>query len=279
MFLTMALLSAGLGVVGISGQNANIIASNSSTSILTYEVNNYNAVSLVFNFPDYYAPQGGEVNVKLTYQKNGRYITNDEFINLYFSYESSDQNCYLGLFTAGVQEDFNYMLGVKTYHGSTLMDYYSPSIFDGVNNIDLTDSPLTLGNVSSTNFKIVLDFFYVDEQYLITEYQADIDNAYNSGYSNGYNNGYSNGDSAGYIRGYDEAFGSITDLNSTAGMIVSGIINIGLLPVNIFLSILDFEVFGINVGALVGSLLTIACFLILWRIIKGTANSDSGGSK
>lgn len=278
MFLSMALLLAGLGASGVSGQNANIIASNLSKSMTSYETSNYEAVIATFNFPDYYAPLGGQVNLSCTYEKNGRYYTLDSFVVLNFLYDNGD--CSVTFSTNGFEEECNYLLGVKTYHGNTLVDTYSPAYLSPYG-LDLSDPPLYLGNVASTNFKIEMYFYYLDVVVNdVSDYQQEIINSYNAGYGEGYTNGQEAGDTAGYIRGYAEGTEAVQDLNSTAGMIVSGIINVGLLPVNIFLSILDFEVFGINVGALVGSLLTIAVFMILWRIIKGTANSDnSGGSK
>ena len=59
---------------------------------------------------------------------------------------------------------------------------------------------------------------------------------------------------------------------STASIIFQGICNIGLMPVNFFLGVLNFEVFGINIGAFVSALLTLAIVIIIVRIIFSGGN-------
>lgn len=59
---------------------------------------------------------------------------------------------------------------------------------------------------------------------------------------------------------------------STASIIFQGICNIGLMPVNFFLGVLNFEVFGINIGAFVSALLTLAIVIIIVRIIFAGGN-------
>ena len=59
---------------------------------------------------------------------------------------------------------------------------------------------------------------------------------------------------------------------STASIIFQGIFNIGLMPVNFFLGVLNFEVFGINIGAFVSALLTLAIVIIIVRIIFSGGN-------
>lgn len=109
---------------------------------------------------------------------------------------------------------------------------------------------------------------------------SDFNNYYQTGYDNGYiageSAGYELGDQQGYSEGYQvgftEGYAEADNQDTTALTIFTGIINVALLPVNVFLSILNFEVFGINIGALVSSFLTIAIVVILWRIISGGKN-------
>lgn len=77
-------------------------------------------------------------------------------------------------------------------------------------------------------------------------------------------------DNSEYQRGYSDGFRDADNQNSTAVTIFSGILNIGLLPVNFFLSILNFDVFGINIGGFVTGLLSIAIVVIIVRFIFGS---------
>lgn len=98
-------------------------------------------------------------------------------------------------------------------------------------------------------------------------------NAYNNGYDEGYNDGFDDGNGYGYNHGYADGYNEASEQDSTAVTIFSGILSVGLLPVNFFLAILNFEVFGINIGAFVSALLTVAIVIIVTRIVI------NGGSK
>lgn len=105
------------------------------------------------------------------------------------------------------------------------------------------------------------------------------DNSYSYGvevgYQDGYNDGVSDGIQQGYQDGYDAAVQDLADYDQTALTIFTGIVSVGLLPVNVFLQILNFEVFGINIGAFVSSLITVAIIVIVIRMVTG----NSGGGK
>lgn len=98
---------------------------------------------------------------------------------------------------------------------------------------------------------------------------------YDVGYYDGKQEGLNDGRSQGYQEGYDQAVEDLADYDSTALTIFTGIVSVGLLPVNVFLQILNFEVFGINIGAFVSSLLTVAIIVIVIRMVTG----NSGGKK
>lgn len=80
---------------------------------------------------------------------------------------------------------------------------------------------------------------------------------YDQGYQAGYDKGYSDGDST----------------NENMATIFSGIIDIGLLPINVFLDIFNFEVFGINFKPLVAGLLTALVAIIIFRMFVGKGGS------
>lgn len=150
-----------------------------------------------------------------------------------------------------------------------------------------TDSVVYSGNaviipyseefIHSYGFNYLLDFSQVYNQLNdfvnnIIGYTAGYDNGYNSGYSNGVTDGSASGYQSGYTDGYTE--GATQD--ETAVAIFSGIISVGLIPINFFLACLNFEVFGINIGAFVSALLTVAIVVIITRMIVSGGN---GGDK
>lgn len=102
-------------------------------------------------------------------------------------------------------------------------------------------------------------------------YNTGYDNGLNDGAQIGYANGYTEGHTIGYSEGLSEGLetGHITE-------IFTNILNVGVLPVNVLLAMLNFEVFGINIGTFVTMLLTIALILIVCRTIF---NGGSGTGK
>ena len=106
----------------------------------------------------------------------------------------------------------------------------------------------------------------IDGSYLMNAVETFVaDNMYYLGYSDG------------YIAGHADGIEYADEQGSTAATIFTGICNIGLMPVNFFLGILNFEVFGINIGAFVSALLTIAIIAIIIKVVTG--NSSGGDSK
>lgn len=107
---------------------------------------------------------------------------------------------------------------------------------------------------------------------------------YDMGYEEGFNNGFDKGkeiglqsdDNNAYLRGkqvgYQEGLDYGITQGTTALTIFTGIIDIGLLPVNVFLQMFNYEVFGINIAGLVSSLVTITLIIIIIRFITGKKN-------
>lgn len=104
--------------------------------------------------------------------------------------------------------------------------------------------------INTSNFYDVLDQF-ISSGYSSSELADAIQVAKDAGYAEGLQDGLEGGQPS---------------------VIFSGILNVALLPVNMFLQILNFEVFGINIGALVTGLLTIAVVIIIVRLVTGKKN-------
>lgn len=90
---------------------------------------------------------------------------------------------------------------------------------------------------------------------------------YDNGWWDGYNEGFEEGKDAGYIDGY--ADGQDNQMNPEMFTIFNGILNVAMIPVNVFLGIFNFEVFGINISAVVASLLSICILVVVIRLIAG----------
>lgn len=123
-------------------------------------------------------------------------------------------------------------------------------------------------------FSFDIDFSSVHEQ--ILDYRLQY-LGFEGGYASGYNTGYSDGASSGYQTGYTDGYTEGATQDETAVAIFSGIISVALIPINFFLACLNFEVFGINIGAFVSALLTVAIVVIITRMIVSGGNG--GGDK
>lgn len=142
-------------------------------------------------------------------------------------------------------------------YGVTNIGYFAlsdvPYDIEVFSTVKFDDSSLFYNNINYINGVIASQNYY---------------DGYNDGYNDGNNNGYQNGYTAGYTEGATQ--------DETAVAIFSGIISVGLIPINFFLACLNFEVFGINIGAFVSALLTIAIVVIITRMIVSGGN---GGDK
>lgn len=100
-------------------------------------------------------------------------------------------------------------------------------------------------------------------------YDNGLINGQTQGYNTGYNDGFSAGESTGYQTGYTAGLSDGQQYDDTALTIFTGIIEVGLLPVNIFLQMFNYEIFGINISGVVSALLTISIVIIIVRFLLG----------
>lgn len=141
--------------------------------------------------------------------------------------------------------------------------YYSNTVLDKATIVSGFVSPMAYKNVKSTwsyegfGKSQVGRFFPLATIDMST--WTDYTSAYDSGYQRGYSKGYSDGDK----------------VNENMATIFSGIIDIGLLPINVFLDIFNFEVFGINFKPLVAGLLTALVAIIIFRMFMGKGGGGS----
>lgn len=118
----------------------------------------------------------------------------------------------------------------------------------------------------SFNDTIIIDDLNRPLYQILDMYQYGISNtqdSYESGYNTGYEYGFSLGDSNGYARGFDDGFNA----DSVALTVFSGILSVGLIPIDFFLSIFNFEILGINLTTFITSMLTLMIVIIMLRVI------------
>lgn len=112
----------------------------------------------------------------------------------------------------------------------------------------------------------------------------DYTNGYNQGYRIGYDDGLDYGVNnpnqttrdtiynQGKQVGYQEGLADGLERDSVASTIFTGFVDVGLLPVNVFLQMFEYEVFGINIAGLMSGVLTIAIVVIIVRLVTGKKN-------
>lgn len=94
------------------------------------------------------------------------------------------------------------------------------------------------------------------------EYQS----GYNTGYSDGYNNGNSRGYNLGYNTGYNVGYNDGTNTDITTNGFKTMLNTIVSYPVNFLKTAFNFELFGINISALI--MFILSCGIVIWVINK-----------
>lgn len=215
------------------------------------------------------------------------YLSSHDF-NVFYSYtDENDNSATVNIFKAhmngttleygynGIDNNiicsptFNFTVNntVETYNGHTILESTGSStryLFD------LSSYSVT----PSTPFNIRLTFTLLDEVTYSTisasNLSSSFDEGYDEGYDVGYDFGYSTGKQEGYAQGFDYAKDLYENSDAQINSIFGGILDIGMLPLQFFLSVFNFEIFGINLSGFVSALLSVAIVIIITRIILGS---------
>lgn len=130
---------------------------------------------------------------------------------------------------------------------------------------------------SQVETSLFLPFNYFEDISNYEDYQSGYyfgyDDGYEIGKTDGYDEGLAQGEINGYQTGYDYAM-EVVGGNATALTIFTGIIDIALVPVNVFLGFMNFDILGINVAGFVSGLLTASMIVIVLRFIFGGKKND-----
>lgn len=178
---------------------------------------------------------------------------------------------------------FTYTTGNTFYFVYRIEVVYNASVSNarmlGTTFISLIDSTPTYD--SSYYLICRSNSFIANNVFARTE---DYNNGYEQGYRVGYDDGYDYGTenptqsvrdsiyNEGRQVGYSDGLQDGLDTDSVALTIFTGFVDVGLLPVNVFLKMFEYEVFGINIAGLMSGVLTIAIVVIIVRVVTGKKN-------
>jgi len=136
---------------------------------------------------------------------------------------------------------------------------------------------IPLYNTSYTEYQLYFYFTFKsafdgsDTQLYQDGYDAGLldgqSQGYDSGYEGGYEVGVEDGQLQGYQIGYSEGYQDAENTDATTLTIFNGILSVGILPVQIFMQLLNWEVFGINIGSFVSATLSVLMLIIVFRFI------------
>lgn len=162
------------------------------------------------------------------------------------------------------------------YWGREFLGFTSASSFIQTSNFVFPD----LGNLYfGCRFSFVNEDFSTVEEGLSLAF----DNGYNEGYGKAeeelsieYENKLADAVSEAAQQAYSQGYsdGTNPEYDSLLPIIFTGVLDIALLPVNVFLGMLNFELFGINIGGFVSSLLTLTIVIMLIKVITGKNGAD-----
>lgn len=146
---------------------------------------------------------------------------------------------------------FSFVYGVNTDDEMYL------NVFDDVNRV------VHLSYNADESFPLDSNATYrIDSSFFVSTVQdwlQDFGDSYGSGYTQG------------HAEGLEEGIQSVQLMDPQMFTIFNGILNVAMIPINVFLGIFNWEVFGINIASLVSSLLSIAILVIVIRLIAGSS--------
>ena len=282
-FATMVAItmSGTLSSGGVS-QSLNIspIYENDALVAYLYDANNEDEPLIWSNYQDVISNTSRDFYIHtgledIGFRINGYYSTYTGTTDAYFGYDievlgqSVSTNLYLTNITIVYIQDSYY----KTITSSDVyfrgQAYYYADNYDG-------DFEYDLNHTYSTH-NVSIYFSFEVRCYSILDAQTNwYNNGYNDGYSAGNSIGEENGYNSGYSAGYQDGYNQGYSTDSTVTSIFSGILQVGLVPINFFLACFNFEILGINLKGFIQALFTICITIIVIKtIFGGKGASDS----
>lgn len=174
-------------------------------------------------------------------------------------------------------DDYHYLEVVHQQYSSsgtsvsfqTTASWYDETIDSGAgarctNTVNVNNT-IASGNFRDHVYRVSLPNLYRTVNFAFGSAEGGYVDGYNTGYRDGSTNGYTQGYDTGYAEGYTNG----VETDTTAFTIFNGILSIGMIPINAFLAMLNFDVLGINISNFVMSLLTVLVTIWVVRVITG----------
>lgn len=300
VFTSLAVLLAGLSI-NCTVKNGNNVVFTETKNVAQYctrltrgdnaEDEYIEVDSLPFTYYSYDTTQYyTEISFVYTYEEGGNTITST-FLRyvLHGNYDQDNDvltDADFGLFGYLGKNNLYVENAVLTYSdNSNVLHHYCPKTMFNYLYYDNLDVQYLSGSVEAYQSDISFVIRAMDTN-IYQRIQDSYDGSYNNGFvdgsEEGYNNGYKVGNDEGYYKGKDVGYqigflyakSLYENQDSTINSIFSGILSIGLIPVEFLMSIFNFEVLGINFAHIVSAILTIMVTIILLRVILGGKNGD-----
>lgn len=154
----------------------------------------------------------------------------------------------------------------------TYFTWYDDTIDDGA--VVYANSSFSVSNITGGTRANTYNVDLTDLYNVVNSRFGSADGGFEEGYNTGYGVGYNNGSEQGYNTGYADGYTDGVETDTTAFTIFNGILSIGMVPINVFLAMLDFTVLGINISNFVMSLLTVLITVWVVRMITGGGNKS-----
>lgn len=169
---------------------------------------------------------------------------------------------------SNISVEWNVFLKADASYNMTIVgsQTYNRNSFDYPDLSDFRTSAI-LSMESFTISKFNIRFGYN----ILGGYVTGYDTGHEVGYSKGYNQGVADGYQQGYNAGVTSD-GFLASLGSLMGTVV-------MLPVQLLINVLDFDVFGVNIASFVRSLITIVIVLFIIRLIFNMPVKIDNGAK
>lgn len=259
MFLTMAMLLA-CSVSYPFGSNPN--------NYSTYDYSIQNGLSVQLDVRTVSLSNGSD-NILLSYydSDNG---TRTPLMTFSVSDDSSNQeiNIYLTAY-----DTFNYYGLFTIYEAGADINNPLTNTFVEFYNSNNLEYIITI-SYSMANPSQISDYYYALQLNYLDRGQFDtLSGASSSSFQDGYNQGVEDGKAIGRDIGYQDGYAQgkedYENQDAQINSIFEGILSVGLLPIEFFLSIFNFEIFGINVTSIVSAILSLCVIIILMRYVLG----------
>lgn len=247
----------------INGTTYNLAAHNSQSDEVLYY--SFDGTDPDVEAQGYYTFTTSQGSISFEVVPNYTTINNNTYSSWDIQFQVLDENVYSNLYL--------YNLEAVVSVNNITNRYSLPNVYFNGNNYFYEDNEsgdftIQVPGVNNPSLWLNFDVGILPSSFFDgSQYQQGYTNGWNDGNDKGFEDGYNNG----YANGVTDGLDSVEIMNPEMFTIFNGILNVAMIPINVFLGIFNWEVFGINIASLVSSLLSIAILIIIIRLIAGSS--------